>query len=104
MESEQRATARRVGGAGAAAVLLCDLADDRETEPAALMPARVRAAEEAVEDVWKILVGDALAVVADLDTAGVDRDLDQSPGIGVARRVVEQVVDRPAESLADAVD
>ena len=64
-------------------------------EPAALPAPGVAPAEEAVEHVGQVLGLDPGAVVTNLDAVGLDLELDGAAGRGVARRVVEQVVDRP---------
>ena len=68
VQREDRAAVGRVGHGRRAAVLLGDLADDRQPEPAALSPAGVRAAEETVEHVGEVRLGRPRAVVADADS------------------------------------
>ena len=92
-----------VGGGDAAAMLLGDLADDREPETAALTRARIGAAVEAVEDVGQVVLDDAVTVVADGHAVRVDRDLDRAAVAGVPRRVVQQVVDRADQALGIAL-
>ena len=87
----------------AAAVLLGDLAHDRQPEPGAGAPARGRAAVEAVEEVWKVVGVDAGAVIADAHTVSVDPDLDDPARRGVLGGVVEQIVDGAGEALARAL-
>ena len=74
-----------VGGRDAAAVLLGDLADDREAEAAALARARVGAPVEAVEDVGQVGLGDAVAVIAHAD-AGLRRPSTSTGPPGAAWR------------------
>ena len=104
LEHELRAATGSVGGADAAAVLLGDLADDRQPEAGARAPARGRAAVEAVEQVREILRVDAGPVVAHAHAVHVDAHLDDAALRRVLGRVVEQVVDRAREPLARALD
>ncbi len=53
-QREHGAAGGRVGDRGGAAVLLGDLADDRQSEPGPLAPARVAAPVEAVEQVGEV--------------------------------------------------
>jgi protocatechuate 3,4-dioxygenase beta subunit len=85
------------------AVRLGGLADDGEPETGAGHPARARGPVEAVEDVWKVLVGQAGAVIADGDRPIGERYLHHSAGRAPLAGVVEQVRDRAADSLRLAV-
>src|SRR5262249_54002110 len=102
-ESKDRAAVRRVGDTDRAAVLLCHLPDDRQAEAAALLSARVGTAEEAIEYVGKILLRDALAVVADANAGAANLDLDPAAGRRVAGGIVEQVVDGASQAFGDSV-
>jgi hypothetical protein len=85
-------------------VLLGHLTDDRQTEARALLTANVRAAEEAIEDVWQVSLLDAGAVVANANARGIYVHLDGSAWRRVAGGVVEQIVDRTLEPGRHAFD
>jgi AraC-like DNA-binding protein len=81
-----------------AAVLLDDLAHDRQAQPRTGPSARLRAAVEAVEDVRPVVLGDARSVVAHRQLTARQLDLDRRVGGAVLQRVVEQIVHRPPET------
>src|SRR5947209_3774001 len=85
-------------------MLLGNLTHDRQAQTAALLSARGRAAEEAVEHVRQVLRRYPWAVVAHADSLGVDHDLNRPALRGVPRRIVEQVVDGAPKPLRHAID
>ena len=102
-DAHERAAAGGGLGADGAALLVYDLADDRKAEARAGTSARVGAAVEAVEDVRELVGGDPGAVVADVSSPPLRRDLDRLPG-AILERVVEQVGDGALQARGDAAD
>ena len=76
--------------------------DDRQAEPAALPPARARAAVEAVEHVRQVLGRRCRGRGRGRGRRRRRRDLDRAAARRMAGGVVEQVVDRAAEALGHA--
>src|SRR6478735_11297991 len=107
---EGGALAELAGHRDAAAVGVHDRLGDRESEPDAgdRIGEHPASAEELVEDLALLGLGDATTGVADLDHGDVavasDASLDPTAGRGVLDRVAEQVVEDLREALAVAVD
>ena len=80
------------------------LAHDREPEPRARRRAGVARAVEAIEDVRKILLGEAAAVIAHRHGGVREHDLDRAARRAPLARVVEQVRDRARHALGLAAD
>ncbi len=91
--AHQRAAAWGGLGADGPALLLDDLADDREPEPGAGAPVRVGSAVEAVEYVGEIIGGDPWAVGSDGQLAGLQARSRPARRSTVLEGVVEQVGD-----------
>src|SRR6266508_4442949 len=103
-EPHDEPAARRVGRADGRAVRVGDLAHDGESEARAVPRAPVRAAEEAVEELRELVLGRPRAVVANLEHAVAQPDVDRAARRAVSGGVVEDVVDGAAEAVGHADD
>src|SRR2546430_6268025 len=112
MDSHVEPAALGAAGFDVPAGGLDDVLDDREAEAAPARGAGAVGAEEPLEEPWRVLLGNAGAVVAHLeqDASVVGPELDDAGGAlaGVPDRVLDQVLDdraehAPAEREADGL-
>ena len=103
-EADDQPAAGGVGGLDGRSVRLGDLAHDGQPEARARLRAPLRAAEEAVEELPQLVLRRPRTVVADLEHAVAQRDLDHAAGRAERGGVVEDVVDRAAEPVGHAGD